>query len=194
MPYELLNGNKPDLSSMPKWGQTIWVHDSKGSKLDACAEEAKWVGFDHNSMHTHHMYWPNKHCISIECDITFISNTVSIYLPPVSGSTMTPQITIGQPTSSSQQPLVMPLLPAAIPLSTLQIQVPQDTALPPVTTESGEEEMLEQEDDKDEVKDILEAPPTPPVTRPTVASQLKSRLPVQPPGTPKKPTAPSELT
>jgi hypothetical protein len=55
MPYELLNGDKPDLSSMPEWGQTIWVHNSKGSKLDVHAVEAKWVGFNCNSMHTPHV-------------------------------------------------------------------------------------------------------------------------------------------
>jgi hypothetical protein len=114
-PYKLLNGNKPDLSGMPKWGQTIWVHDGKGSKLDAHAGEAKWVGFDHDSTHAHCVYWPNKHCVSIECDITFVP-TVPIYLPPVSGMTVTPQITIGKPISSSQQPLVMPLSPTAIPV------------------------------------------------------------------------------
>jgi hypothetical protein len=109
-----------------------------------------------------------------------------------SGMTVTTQTKIGQPISGSQQPLVTPLLPTAIPLLTPQIQVPQDKH--PVTTESSEEEMLEQEDDEDEVEDILEAPPAPPVTRPTVASQLKSKSPVQPLGAPKKPTVPSELT
>jgi hypothetical protein len=139
------------------------------------------------------MYWPNKHCISIEHDIMFVP-TVSIYLPPISGTTATSQTKIGQPISGSQQPLVTPLLPTAIHLSTPQIQVLQDTTQCPVATESGEEEMPEQEDDEDEVEDILEAPPAPPVTRLTVTSQLKSRLPVQPLGTPKKPIVPSELT
>jgi hypothetical protein len=39
-PYERLYGNKPDLSSIPPWGQTSWVHSSTGSKLDARGVEA----------------------------------------------------------------------------------------------------------------------------------------------------------
>src|SRR6266404_2364250 len=39
-PYEKLYGSKPDLSSIPEWGQSIWVHSGTGSKLDAHGIEA----------------------------------------------------------------------------------------------------------------------------------------------------------
>ncbi|SRR5258708_6259132 len=34
-PYKWLYGQKPNLANMPEWGQTIWVHNPSGSKLDA---------------------------------------------------------------------------------------------------------------------------------------------------------------
>jgi len=34
-PYEQLYGQKPNLANVPEWGQTIWVHNPTGSKLDA---------------------------------------------------------------------------------------------------------------------------------------------------------------
>ena len=34
-PYERLYGQKPNLGSVPEWGQYVWVHNATGSKLDA---------------------------------------------------------------------------------------------------------------------------------------------------------------
>ncbi len=39
-PYEHLYGRKPNLGSLPEWGQHVWVHSSKGSKLDVQAIQA----------------------------------------------------------------------------------------------------------------------------------------------------------
>ena len=52
-PFERLYGEKPDLGGVPEWGQRIWVHNDKGSKLNACSLEARWVGFDRDSTHAH---------------------------------------------------------------------------------------------------------------------------------------------
>jgi len=53
-PYEKLYGhNKPDLARLPHWGQPIWVHDSSGSKLDAQAMLACWIGYDQGRPHAH---------------------------------------------------------------------------------------------------------------------------------------------
>jgi hypothetical protein len=36
-PYERLYGEKPNLAGLPEWGQHVWVHQMKGSKLSARA-------------------------------------------------------------------------------------------------------------------------------------------------------------
>ncbi len=48
-PYEKLYGVKPDFAGLPEWGQAVWVHDSSGSKLDAHAWQAHWLGYDADS-------------------------------------------------------------------------------------------------------------------------------------------------
>jgi hypothetical protein len=78
-PYEKLYGEKPDLSGVPEWGQTIWVHSGTGSKLDARGIEARWIGYDTNSTHAHRVYWPHKHSVSVERNIKFITSTVTVY-------------------------------------------------------------------------------------------------------------------
>jgi hypothetical protein len=78
-PYEKLYGEKPDLSGVPEWGQTIWVHSGTGSKLDARGIEARWIGYDTNSTHAHRVYWPHKHSVSVERNIKFITPTATVY-------------------------------------------------------------------------------------------------------------------
>ena len=70
-PYEKLYGEKPDLSNVPVWGQSVWVHSATGSKLDARGLKARWVGFDISSPHAHRIYWENKHSVSVERDVKF---------------------------------------------------------------------------------------------------------------------------
>ena len=38
--HEQLYRSKPDLGRVPEWGQRIWVHQDRGSKLDGRAAEA----------------------------------------------------------------------------------------------------------------------------------------------------------
>ena len=52
-PFERVNGYKPNLGGVPEWGQRVWVHNDKGSKLDARGTIARWVGFDADSPHAH---------------------------------------------------------------------------------------------------------------------------------------------
>ena len=52
-PFEQLTGCKPNLAGVLEWGQRVWVHNSSGSKLDARASIACWVGFDQDSPHMH---------------------------------------------------------------------------------------------------------------------------------------------
>ena len=58
-PYEALTKEKPDLSKLHEWGEHIWVHDPDNPKLEGCAREGRWIGFDPQS-HASHVYWPNK--------------------------------------------------------------------------------------------------------------------------------------
>jgi hypothetical protein len=82
-PFERLYEHKPNLAGVPEWGQRIWVRNLKGSKLDAHGLPARWVGYDIESPHAHRVYWPEKHPnpISVERDMKFTSDTVTLYLP-----------------------------------------------------------------------------------------------------------------
>ncbi len=64
--FERLTGHKPNLAGMPEWGQCIWVHNALGSKLDTRASIVWWVGFDQDSPHVHHIYWPEKGSVLVE--------------------------------------------------------------------------------------------------------------------------------
>jgi hypothetical protein len=76
-PYERLCGEKPDLGSVPEWGQHVWVKNPARSDselpMDAQATQARWVGFDANSIHAHRVYWPGRNCITVEQNVSFVS-------------------------------------------------------------------------------------------------------------------------
>jgi uncharacterized protein YjlB len=69
---------------VPEWGQWVWVHMPKNLKLEARGLEAQWVGYDKDSMYAHHIYWPNKHRVLVECDIKFATLVSTIQVPSVS--------------------------------------------------------------------------------------------------------------
>ena len=165
-PYEKLYGKKPNLAGVPEWGQRVWVHYDKGSKLDARAVECRWVGYDRDSTHAHRVYWPDKHRVSVERNIKFVSTTVTIYSPSPSGSLVT-----SPPRPPPSPPSTPPPTRTTSPMSTPPKQ-------PPVATESGEEEMPEREDEEEEVRQQIFT--SPPVSRPTIASQLKGKSPARP--------------
>ena len=85
-PHEILTGKKPDLSNLHPWGTRVWVHDTKGSKLDGRAKEGRWVGFDEESR-GHRIYWKDKRSVTVERNITIIPNEVDIRIgnEPVEG-------------------------------------------------------------------------------------------------------------
>ena len=167
-PLKKLTGIKPNLSNVPEWGQTVWVHSSTRSKLNACGVEAHWVGYDLNSPHAYHIYWLHKNSVSVERNIRFMSPTFTFY-PTVSGGQCTtvaqltaalapPSVPLAPPTLVVPQPLhgPSPKVPGAMPPATPQLPIgvlplppapltsaPQVQPQPPPTTESGEEEMLE---------------------------------------------------
>jgi hypothetical protein len=178
-PFEQLYSSKPDLAGVLEWGQRVWVHNDKGSKLDAQALEARWVGFDKDSTHAHRIYWPDKHHISVEQNIKFVPTMVTVYSPSPRAPTPMPV----------PQPLAIPQ-PAPISSSTTASIKPSTTSTPmsqvnlPAAIDSGEEEVPELKLDNEGIENIMQT--LPPVMHPTIGSQLKQKTPVQPPGAPKK--------
>jgi transposase InsO family protein len=178
-PFERLYGDKPNLAGVPEWGQRIWVHSDKGTKLDARAVECRWVGYDRESTHAHRVYWPEKHRVSVERNIKFVRTSVTIYspspsvpgAPPITTQTQPPPappapqppVSLVPPASSTTPPI--PPTPHPTPISTPRLQ-------PPVATESGEEEMPEEEEEEEVEREVFTPPP---VSRPTIASKLKGK-------------------
>lgn len=162
-------GSKPDLGGMPEWGRPVWVHLDSGSKLDGRAAEARWVGFDRDSTHAHRIYWQDKNRISVERNVRFTSNTVTIRNSlPFSSN---PTTTTASPPIQTQPIAYLPTPPVShAPASSTRTTAP-------VATDSGEEEMP----DEDEAQ-AQEQPKTP---KPTAAPL--------PPSAPKKP-APAPVT
>ena len=79
-PYGMLYGKKLNLNYLWEWGCKVWVHTSSRMKLDGCSKIRKWVGFDEPS-NTHHIYWPEKHSITIEHSVKFDNGDMLI--PPM---------------------------------------------------------------------------------------------------------------
>jgi hypothetical protein len=80
-PFEQLNKFKPDLSGVPEWGQHVWAHTDASTKLDVCGIKVRWVGYDEESPHAHHVYWPGKHRVSVERNVKFVPIFETVYLP-----------------------------------------------------------------------------------------------------------------
>src|SRR6266404_4182170 len=120
-PYEKLYGNKPHLAGLPKWGQWVWVHNPSGSKLDARANQARWVGYDGESTHAHRIYWQNTNTISVDRNIKFIETFKDITIQP----DLT-QIIPVPPPQSPQQPTSQQI-PHATPQPTSQPPQPRQS-------------------------------------------------------------------
>ena len=69
-PYEVLYNKKPDLQKLPVWGCQVKVHDITGSKLDMCARDGHWVGFDPES-DGHHIYCVDHRTVGVERSVVF---------------------------------------------------------------------------------------------------------------------------
>jgi hypothetical protein len=167
-PYERLHGHKPNLAGVPEWGQHVWVHNLKGSKLDARGLPARWVGYDKESTHAHRIYWPEKHSLSVERDVKFTTNTVTVYTPstPQTQVQIQPQI----PTPKIQ--------PSGTGTTQPTPQAPQPDVDAPDADPIPE---MPDEDDPNPAADddyVIPSPITPPEPAPA--------LPHQPPPAPRK--------
>ena len=74
-PFEALYGRPPDLSNLQLWGCPVWMHSANGSKLDVCAQQAKWIGLDIDTC-AHRVYWPNAGKVGVERNVYFGSSAL----------------------------------------------------------------------------------------------------------------------
>ena len=133
-PYEKLYKMKPNLANVPEWGQSVWVYNPDGSKLDARAKQARWVGYDADSTHAHRVYWPGKNSITVERNVKFVSPTIIVSTqPPSYASTIAPT-QAPSPPAPPQPPPPAPIPPAQ-PLAPLG--APGPVFYPPPDTSPG---------------------------------------------------------
>ena len=69
-PHKVVTGTKPSLSKLPEWGCRVWVHTKANVKLDECAVEGRWVGYDQQSKRSR-IYWPEKRSATVARLIIF---------------------------------------------------------------------------------------------------------------------------
>jgi hypothetical protein len=72
-PYKALHSHPPDLSILHIWGCQVWVHSTSKAKLNVCAHQACWLGFNLN-VHAHHIYWPDSGSTTVKNNIYFGSS------------------------------------------------------------------------------------------------------------------------
>jgi hypothetical protein len=75
-PLEAIGDGKPDLSSLHKFGATMYVR-VEAKKLDARGEEARFVGYD-KERKGYRMYWPLKRLVTVERNVKFHPDEVLI--------------------------------------------------------------------------------------------------------------------
>src|SRR6266702_646798 len=117
------------------------------------AIQAQWVGYDADSMHTHHVYWPDTKHISVERNVKFVSPTITVHSPLPSYATATAPATVQG--TAAPQPSQAPPAPAPALLTLLLAQLP-----PPVPARPGS---------------------APPLTTPFLLPPTVPPLPAQPP-------------
>ena len=84
-PYEMLYQRKPNLENVPVWGCCVKVHDTSGMKLDMCARDGHWVGFDPES-DGHHIYFPDRGIIGVERSVAFEQRGREVPVMPLMAS------------------------------------------------------------------------------------------------------------
>ena len=129
-PYERLYGEKPNLASVPEWGQRVWVHNDAGSKLDARAIEGHWVGYDKDNTHAHRIYIASKNSIAVERNVRFAPTDVTVHTGPT-------------PVNSSHTS------PPALPPAHPPVQTTMESGPPPLVRDD-EDERDEEEDEEEQ--------------------------------------------
>lgn len=110
-PYEFVHKTKPNLAQAHEFGARVYVHLQDAGKLEAKAEEAIFIGVDDESK-GYRIFWPQKCCVSIECNVSFIPSSVTIALNiPVEGESSPSPSTM----NDTQNVLPIPQTPPAVP-------------------------------------------------------------------------------
>ena len=110
-PLERLTGQKPNLAGVPEWGQQVWVHTNSGIKLDRHSIPAHWIGYDADSTHAHHIYWPETQKVSVERNVKFSDDSVTVRVIPL---------------IPKKTPAPRPQIPSTPPLATIKDVLDED--------------------------------------------------------------------
>jgi Reverse transcriptase (RNA-dependent DNA polymerase) len=92
-PYESMHREKPNLTDLPEWGTRVFTLREDRGKLEAKADEGRWVGYSDESK-GHRVYWPGKRRVTVERNIAFDE---SILVVPSDAQTE------GEPTTQTSQ-------------------------------------------------------------------------------------------
>lgn len=76
-PHDLIHNVKLNLTCVHEFGTNVFVHLQDMGKLEARAEEAVFVGVDEHSK-GYHIYWLDKHRVSVERNVSFVPVTVDL--------------------------------------------------------------------------------------------------------------------
>jgi hypothetical protein len=153
-PFEVVHGEKPDLSGIRRFGCTIYVKILDAGKLDERAKAGKFLGYDNESK-GYRVLWPDTHRVSVERDVKFApdeattgdvqfegenerivlhntskptseaSKTPATPTPsPVTTSQSTPPATVNHPSPTLPTTSLPEPEPAVEPRSTRRVQFP----------------------------------------------------------------------
>jgi len=101
-PYEMLYQRKPNLENIPVWG-CVKVHDTSGTKLDMCAHNGHWVGFDPES-DGHRIYFPDRGIIGVEHSVAFEQQEQAVPVVPLMASVQGEQKAVSVKSSRIESP------------------------------------------------------------------------------------------
>ncbi|KAF8584012.1 hypothetical protein K439DRAFT_1347101 [Ramaria rubella] len=76
-PFKIRYQMKANLTDLPEWGTKVFVLKKGRGKLDAKADEGRWMGYS-SDMKGHCIYWPGKCHITVECNLTFESGMTTV--------------------------------------------------------------------------------------------------------------------
>jgi len=75
-PFEAATGKKPNLQHVQEWGEEVWVHLEKGTKLGSRVKEGHWVSVNDKSK-GFCIYWPDTWKVSVERNVYHGKDTVT---------------------------------------------------------------------------------------------------------------------
>ena len=76
-PYKMQHGKKPYLAGIQEFGTAAYMKDLDAGKLDPKARVGRFVGYNSESK-GYRIYWPKQKSISVERDVVFNANNVTL--------------------------------------------------------------------------------------------------------------------